>query len=166
MSSFLPKNKWNSLFWASSTLVQDSEFRSFFGRIEETIKCFWDLLTFKTKWAKSGRGLAWAWPVWSWKAKKTTPTSNHKIAFSLSMPTWRKCPSFKNSSLKLSIQRKIFSFFSLFGPQCFKLNVYNVCKYRNAVFFSNFDTLVSFVTFHLLLRFSRWQYWWKIEFLF
>ena len=77
---FQKRTKLIILSWEDA---QNSEFRSFFGRIEETIKCFWDLLTFKTKWAKSGRGLAWAWPVWSWKAKKTTPTSNHKIAFSL-----------------------------------------------------------------------------------
>ena len=30
--------------------AQDSEFRSFFGRIENTINCFWDLLTFS--WTK------------------------------------------------------------------------------------------------------------------
>ena len=36
--------------------AQDSEFRSFFGRIEETINCFRELLTFNS--CKSGRANA------------------------------------------------------------------------------------------------------------
>ena len=42
VSSTLPKNERKSLIFST----QDSEFRSFFGRIEETIDCFRDLLTF------------------------------------------------------------------------------------------------------------------------
>ena len=47
VSSILPKNKQDypvlSIF-----CTQDSEFFSFFGRIEETIICFRDCLTFST----------------------------------------------------------------------------------------------------------------------
>ena len=46
VSSILPKNEQNSLLILSIFSTQDSEFRSFFGRIEETINCFRDLLTF------------------------------------------------------------------------------------------------------------------------
>ena len=38
--------KWTKLTILSIFLTQDSESRSFFGRIEETINCFRDLLTF------------------------------------------------------------------------------------------------------------------------
>jgi hypothetical protein len=43
VTSILPKNERKSLSWASSLL----SFVCFFGRIEETISCFRDLLTFK-----------------------------------------------------------------------------------------------------------------------
>ena len=43
--SILPKNERNSLFLSKEGAL-DSEFRSFFGRIEDTINCFRDLLTF------------------------------------------------------------------------------------------------------------------------
>ena len=39
--------KQSKLTILSKEEAQDSEFRSFFGRIEETINCFRDLLTFK-----------------------------------------------------------------------------------------------------------------------
>ena len=49
VSSILPKNERNTLSWVGLILSifsnQDSEFRSFFGRIEETIIYFRDLLT-------------------------------------------------------------------------------------------------------------------------
>ena len=44
VSSILPKNERSSL--TSTECVQDSEFRSFFGRIQDAIICFRDLLTF------------------------------------------------------------------------------------------------------------------------
>ena len=43
----LPKNEWNALSWALfSKYAQDSELHSFFERIENSIDCFRDLLTF------------------------------------------------------------------------------------------------------------------------
>ena len=45
MYSILPKNERNSLILSRED-AQDNEFCSFFGRIEETINCFLDLLTF------------------------------------------------------------------------------------------------------------------------
>ena len=45
VSSIFPKNEQNSL---SFFFTQDSEFCSFFGRIEDTIIFFRDCLTFKT----------------------------------------------------------------------------------------------------------------------
>ena len=45
VSLILPKNE-KKLIILSKEDAQDSEFRSFFGRIEETINCFRDLLTF------------------------------------------------------------------------------------------------------------------------
>ena len=45
VSSILPKNERNSLSWTSVEDAQDSEFRSFFGRNEDTKNCFWDLMT-------------------------------------------------------------------------------------------------------------------------
>ena len=44
--SILPKNERNSLSWVLRKEAQDSKFRSFFGRIDDTTNCFWDLLTF------------------------------------------------------------------------------------------------------------------------
>ena len=44
--SILPKNERNSLLILSKEEAQDSEFRSFLGRIEDTINCFCDLLNF------------------------------------------------------------------------------------------------------------------------
>ena len=48
VSSILPKNERNSLLILSKEDAQDCEFRSFFGRIEDTINFFWDLLTFNS----------------------------------------------------------------------------------------------------------------------
>ena len=53
VSSILQKNERNSLQIVSREDAQDSEFRSFFGRIEEAINCFLDLLTFSSKDAGS-----------------------------------------------------------------------------------------------------------------
>ena len=45
VSSVLPKNEWNSLSWVKNTLKLWVSF--VFGRIEATIDCFQDLLTFQ-----------------------------------------------------------------------------------------------------------------------
>ena len=45
--SILPKKRTKLFTILSTEDAQDSEFRSFFGRIEDTINCFRDLLTFK-----------------------------------------------------------------------------------------------------------------------
>ena len=49
VSSILPKNERNSLFWVRNMLRLVSFIR-FFGRIEETIICFRDCLTFTILW--------------------------------------------------------------------------------------------------------------------
>ena len=46
VSSIFPKSAQNLLSWLLIEDAQDSEFLSFFGRIEEVINCFRDLLTF------------------------------------------------------------------------------------------------------------------------
>ena len=55
------KNEQSSL----SFFTQDKEFRSFIGRIQETINCFWDLLTFSVVFSKNSwfviHSLIWTW---------------------------------------------------------------------------------------------------------
>ena len=48
VSSILPKNERSSLSYVSTEGTQDSEFRSIFGRIQDAIICFRDLLTFSS----------------------------------------------------------------------------------------------------------------------
>ena len=53
VSSVIPKNKRNSLTMLSGEDAQDSDFRSFHGRIEVAINCFRDLLTFSLQYASA-----------------------------------------------------------------------------------------------------------------
>ena len=48
VSSILPKNEQKSLFWVfpKEKMLRIVIFCSFWGRMEDTINCFWDFLTF------------------------------------------------------------------------------------------------------------------------
>ena len=66
--SILLKNERNSLFWVKRE-AQGSEFRSFFGRIEDTINGFRDLLTFNIAVKKYSYQL---WTINFWTASKAS----------------------------------------------------------------------------------------------
>ena len=51
--------KWTKLTILSTEVAQDSEFCSFFGRIQDAIICFRDLLTFSTHGNVVSDGVDW-----------------------------------------------------------------------------------------------------------